>query len=87
MAEHTLTAMYDTRVAGENARDQLVGIGVARDAISIRGNGDETMASTHAASEEKGFWASLADFFMPDEDRHIYTEGLKRGSFLLGARG
>ena len=23
-----------------------------------------------------GFWASLADLFMPDEDRHTYAEGL-----------
>ena len=36
-------------------------------------------------NEDKGFWASLADFFMPDEDRHTYTEGLKRGGYLLSA--
>ena len=33
MTDRTLTAMYDTRGAAESARDQLVGIGVARDAI------------------------------------------------------
>ena len=37
MTERTLTAMYDTRGAAESARDQLVGIGVAQDAITIRG--------------------------------------------------
>lgn len=86
MAEQTLTAMYDTRGAAENARDQLVGIGVARDAITIRGAETGTATPSPAASEDKGFWASLADFFMPDEDRYTYTEGLRRGGYLLGAR-
>jgi uncharacterized protein (TIGR02271 family) len=79
MTDQTLTAMYDTRGAAERARDQLVGIGVARDAISIHGTDGST------ATEGQGFWASLADLFMPNEDRHTYTEGLKRGSYLLSA--
>ena len=86
MTERTLTAMYDTRDLAESARDQLVGIGVARDAITIHGGEAGTGTPATAASEDKGFWASLADFFMPDEDRHTYTEGLKRGGYLLSAR-
>lgn len=86
MAEQTLTAMYDTHGAAEYARDQLIGIGVARDSITIHGAETGTAAPSTAASEEKGFWASLADFFMPDEDRYTYTEGLKRGGYLLGVR-
>ena len=43
MTDRTLTAMYDTRGAAETARDQLVGLGVARDAIAIHGTeGGET---------------------------------------------
>ena len=37
MTDRTLTAMYDTRGAAETARDQLIELGVAVDAISIRG--------------------------------------------------
>ena len=42
MTERTLTAMYDTRGLAESARDQLVGIGVAPDAITIHGGEDDT---------------------------------------------
>ena len=86
MTDRNLTAMYDTRGAAESARDQLAAIGMAHDAISIHGTDGGTAASSEAATEDKGFWASLADFFMPDEDRHTYTEGLKRGGYLLSAR-
>ena len=37
------------------------------------------------SAEDQGFWASLADLFMPDEDRHTYSEGLNRGGYLLSA--
>jgi uncharacterized protein (TIGR02271 family) len=84
MTDRTLTAMYDTRGAAETARDELVGVGVAREAISIHGTDGEP--DTAAATESPGFWASLADLFMPDEDRHTYTEGLNRGGYLLSAR-
>lgn len=82
----TLTSMYDTRDLAESARDQLAGIGVTRDAITIHGAEAGTAGSTAAVNEDKGFWASLADFFMPDEDRHTYSEGLRRGGYLLSAR-
>ncbi len=83
MTDRTLTAMYDTRGAAETARDQLVGIGVAHDAISIHGTGEP---DTAVAAESQGFWAGLVDLFMPDEDRHTYAEGLNRGGYLLSAR-
>ena len=63
-----------------------LGIGIAHDAISIHGTDGGTGASSETATEEPGFWASLANFFMPDEDRHTYAEGLKRGSYMLSAR-
>ena len=86
MTDRNLTAMYDTRGAAESARDQLAAIGIAHDAISIHGTDGGTAASSETATEEPGFWASLANLFMPDEDRHTYAEGLKRGSYLLSAR-
>ena len=86
MTEQTLTAMYDTRGAAEYARDQLVGIGVVRDTIAIHGAEAGTTAPTTTATEDKGFWASLTDLFMPDEDRYTYSEGLNRGHYVLSAR-
>ena len=87
MTDRTLTAMYDTRGAAETAHDQLIELGVAVDAVAIRGvEGGETAAPSTTAAEDRGFWASLSDLFMPDEDRHTYAEGLKRGGYLLSAR-
>jgi hypothetical protein len=38
-----------------------------------------------AAEEEEGFWASLRHLFMPDEERHAYSEGIRRGGIVLTA--
>jgi uncharacterized protein (TIGR02271 family) len=76
--------MYDTRGAAETARDGLGALGIPADAISIRGSDGD--AGAGSAGEDRGFWASLGDLFMPDEDRRTYAEGLSRGSYLLTAR-
>src|SRR3954452_20576867 len=81
MAERTLTAMYDDRSAAEAARDRLVALGVPSSGITIRGT---DAGST--AGEGKGFLDGLADLFAPEEDRHTYAEGLRRGGYLLSAR-
>src|SRR5213593_1203623 len=87
MAERTLTAMYDTRSAAESARDRLVALGVPSGDVTIRGaDADTTTTTATSAGEDKGFWASLADLFAPEEDRHTYAEGLRRGGHLLSAR-
>jgi len=36
--------------------------------------------------EGMGFWDSLKDLFLPDEDRHTYAEGLRRGGYLVTVR-
>src|SRR4051794_5292016 len=84
MTERTLTAMYDTRGAAESARDGLMALGIPADAIAIRGTEDDRDTTT--ADEDQGFWASLANLFVPDEDRHIYAEGVRRGGYLLTAQ-
>ena len=33
-----------------------------------------------------GFWASLKEFFLPEEDRHLYAEGLRRGGFAVSVQ-
>src|SRR5215216_3162731 len=39
--------------------------------------------STSFRKGSRGFWDSLADLFMPDEDRYTYAEGLRRGGYVL----
>lgn len=83
MTQRTLTALYDTSGAADAARNELLALGVPSADIDIRGAEAGTAA---AADQDRGFWASLADLFMPDEDRHAYAEGLRRGGCLLTAR-
>jgi len=46
-----------------------------------------TRSSTTTAydyrKDEGGFWASLGDLFLPDDDRYAYAEGMSRGGVTL----
>src|SRR3954469_2326400 len=86
MTERILTAMYDTRSAAEAARDQLVALGVPSGDVTVRGAEAGTTTTATSVDEDKGFWASLADLFAPEEDRSTYAEGMRRGGYLLSAR-
>jgi len=77
-----MTAMFDTRGAAETARDALVELGVGVDDIAIHGTESGTGYDPEA---HRGFWASLADLFTGDDDREVYTEGVRRGGYLLRA--
>jgi uncharacterized protein (TIGR02271 family) len=89
MTTQTLTALYDTRAeadaamrrltreAGVAATDMTV---VAQDASAAR------PATGGTTDQDTGFFASLKEMFMPDEDRHAYSEAIRRGGFLLTAK-
>jgi uncharacterized protein (TIGR02271 family) len=78
----TLTALYDTREAAQAASEQLVALGIADEDITIRASD----GSVAPAGEERGFWSELKDLFIPDEDKYVYEEGVRRGGHLLMAR-
>jgi stress response protein YsnF len=80
----TLTALYDTRGAADTARAGLIDIGIEDEQVTIRGTDDQVAGDT-TGNENKGFWASLGDLFVPDEDRYTYSEGIRRGGYLLTA--
>jgi len=80
MNERTMTAMFDTRGAAESARDALVELGVGVDDIAIHGT---ESGAGYDPEVHRGFWASLADLFTGDDDREVYTEGVRRGGYLL----
>ncbi len=75
----SVTAFFDTDDAADHARRDLVAAGVPE--------GDIRVATGEAALAEPahphGFWETLKDFFIPDEDRHLYAEGLRRGGVAL----
>jgi len=86
MTTHTVTAMYSTRQDAERAaaairRDTAISATNVR--ILPEQDDGTTIATTGTASHESGFLASLRNFFMPEEDRYGYAEGMRRGSYLV----
>lgn len=81
-----LTAMFDSREDANEAIERLVELGIPRtNCRLVEGESSSTSSTVSAQGhrEPKGFWDSLADLFMPDEDRYTYAEGLRRGGYLL----
>lgn len=79
----TITAFFDDRAEADRVVERIRAEGVSSaDVRVIEGSnaGTTTSASTQ---EHKGFWASLGDLFIPDEDRYSYAEGLSRGGYLV----
>ena len=77
----TLTAFFDTRSAADQAISDLEAAGIPRQQIR-RVDGNSSAIATETGSDT-GFWASLKDMFMPEEDRHGYAEGLRRGGYIV----
>jgi hypothetical protein len=80
----TVTAFFDTREAANKAVDGLVAAGVSRDKVSVASEAGG--AQTAKAEYDKGFWESLKDLFLPEEDRYAYAEGLRRGGTIVSVR-
>jgi uncharacterized protein (TIGR02271 family) len=88
MSDTTLTAFFDSQSDARNAIAQLRDLGIPETGIRLtEGAGGGAEATTSVQPEEKGFFERLGDFFMPDEDRHVYAEGLARGGYLLTVSG
>lgn len=82
----TITALFDTRAEAEAAKDRLKSARVDADHVHIHDKSStaykEQGYSTH---QDRGFWDSIKNAFVPDEDRHTYEEGVRRGGALLTA--
>ena len=90
MNHQTVTALFQNRNEATRAVEELVSAGVSRSSIRVTPESDLSPATTAPSSydtdrDEKGFWASLADLFMPDEDRYTYAEAMNRGSIMVSA--
>lgn len=91
MAQQTIIAYFDSRSEAEAARQALVGDGVAASAIKLLPEEGSTSTYSRSSTEtsydrqsdQGGFWASLGDLFLPDEDRYAYAEGMSRGGVAL----
>ena len=85
-AKQTITALFDSRSEAKTAVDELVAAGIPRNSIRITPETDTVATSGKSydtTRDEKGFWASLGDLFVPDDDRATYAEAMHRGSVMV----
>ncbi len=80
----TVTAFFDTSGHANTARADLLAAGIPEGDITVVGS--DAPQFTVAPDHHKGFWESLGDFFMPDDDRRAYAEGLRRGGFAVSVK-
>jgi uncharacterized protein (TIGR02271 family) len=79
MATRTITAMFNSRAEADRAVQALTSqLGLGRGAVDI-GSGSQP-------GEQEGFLSSLKSLFVPDEDRHAYAEGMRRGGAVVTAK-
>ncbi len=94
----TITAMFDSREEAEAARSRLQEsrIDASRIRILDRSSGADagglsgsapgsTSGASATSGDNGGFWSTLRDMFMPDEDRHTYGEAINRGHYMIAA--
>lgn len=83
----TITAYFDTRSEADAAAARLAEAGYNRDSVAVHAASSGELASSASSdadsSEGKSLFESIGDFFMPDEDRYAYQEGLRRGGAVL----
>ena len=81
----TITALFDTRADAEAGGERLRQAGVDASHVNVHDQSSHTTAGAHSTHQDRGLWASIKNAFLPDEDRHTYEEGIRRGGFLLTA--
>ena len=84
MTVRVLTALYDDKGPAESARDDLVALGLPGGDIAI--HAAATPSGTASAVEDQTLWNELGEMRLPEADRHVYAEAVRRGGHLLVAR-
>ena len=80
----TITALFDNRSDADAAKARLQEANVDVSGLSIADQSTQGYsASGYSTHQDKGIWASIKGAFLPDEDRHHYEEGVRRGGYLL----
>ncbi|HWN52721.1 MAG TPA: YsnF/AvaK domain-containing protein [Xanthobacteraceae bacterium] len=89
MTQQMISAFFDSRPEAVRAVDELVKAGIPRSSVRLLPETDtpatKATGSYDRNRDDKGFWASLGDFFLPDNDRHTYAEAMHRGSIMVSA--
>jgi len=86
MTLRTITAIYDSESDALQAKSQLLSHGLEDDDVRIVSHQLSSTPVRDDAGDDKGIWESIKDFFVGDQDRSMFSEGLRRGGCLLTAR-
>lgn len=93
-----ITALFDSRSAAEAVQNELRYLGIVKDqddSTSYRTNrgyvydqsDSRYRAGTYSSDSDRRIWGDAGwdddDYRVPDEDRHLYEEGVHRGKTLL----
>lgn len=86
--QRTITAMFDTRAEAERAAEALRGLGIGASDVRVHAaeTGSSGTTGTASSTQDRGLFASIADLFVPDDDRATYSEGMRRGATLVSAQ-
>jgi len=90
MTQQVITAFFDSRSEATKAIEELAKAGIPRAGIRLMPENEGSTSATPTTSydttkDEKGFWASLEEFFFPEEDRFTYAEAMHRGTIMVSA--
>lgn len=81
----TITALFDTKADADAGAERLRQAGVDASHVNVHDQTTHRTTDGPATGKDQGLWASIKNAFIPDEDRHTYEEGIRRGGFLLTA--
>ena len=82
-----VVAMFETYDRARMARDALISEGIDRSRMELLDrSATEEDASFRYERNEEGIWAAIKNFLMPDDESHVYAEGIGRGHAMLVVR-
>jgi uncharacterized protein (TIGR02271 family) len=76
--------LFDTRVDADAGRQRLLDANLDADHVRLHDKSSIGEAG-YSSPSNPGMWTSIKNAFLPDEDRHVYEEGVRRGGVLLTA--
>jgi uncharacterized protein (TIGR02271 family) len=82
MTSRTITAVFDSSTDAEEAQARLLSLGLRDNEVRVI---SQSADRTSDDGDDKGLWETIKDFFVSDDDRSTYEEGLRRGAYLLTA--
>jgi hypothetical protein len=80
-----LTALFDTRADAEAARSRLLATDIDADQVLLYDQDSAGYTNNPSTKPDTGIWASIKNAFLPEDDRNVYEEGMRRGGTLLTA--